>query len=336
MLSSIRRVFLIAVSLLFCFQALVVLQQLGSGPCNETYDALVRPQQVPVETALFGSISALQGKKNCTVSHVGLGRWTYEHIKKKTGGFRFQEAKVETAQWTPLDCTLPHFAWNPQGMQECALRRGIRSIAVLGGSTSAYLLADFINWLQNNGNAQQINFHSKKLRQGANVDGLDLQPYFQTSADPTVGSWEEFLQNAKHFRDTLVIFNSGLWDMRNNDLEQYKLNVEHLAQTMSEYARAHPTNRVIWRASGIPSWERLDLSKDRARAKERLLNPDNVFTYNAVAARAMSKYGIEVFDDTLIVLGRPEETRGETDGLHPSTHLNLQIMKILLSVICAE
>lgn len=276
--------------------------------------------------------------RNCTVSNVGLGRWTYEHLPSpRNSGVQFREAKVNTAQWTPLDCILPRDAltWTPKGVHECTFSKNISNVVIMGGSTSTYILTDFRYWLEGN-TKRRANFHSKD-RQGANnVSGLDLQPYRLKSAKPLDDSWQNFLQTEKYFQNTLVLVNSGLWDMRANDLEQYKLDVEQLAQNMSEYAKACPTNRVIWRASGTPSWERLDLKMNKARARERLLNPDNVFTYNTVAARAMRKYGIEIYGDTLIVLGRPEETRGEEDGLHPSTLLNLEIVKILLTVICAE
>ena len=66
------------------------------------------------------------------------------------------------------------------------------------------------------------------------------------------------------------------------------------------------------------------------------MNPDAVMVYNTVAAEAMSARGIEIFDDYFMVLGRPEETRGPNDGLHPSTHMNIELMRVLLSVICNE
>ena len=302
---------------------------------------MMSPHEVAVKTNNGEPVVQVQEQlvgdlRNCTVSNVGLGRWTYEHLPSPRNGVQFREAKVNTAQWTPLDCLLPRDAltWTPQGVHECTFSKNISSVVIMGGSTSTYMLTDFRYWLE--GTQKKRNFHSKD-RQGANnVSGLDLQPYKLSSAKPVDANWQNFLLAEKYFSNTLVLVNSGLWDMRANDLEQYKVDVEQLAQNMSAYAKSCPTNRVIWRASGTPSWERLDLKMSKARARERLLNPDNVFTYNAVAARAMRKYGIEIYDDTLIVLGRPEETRGEEDGLHPSTLLNLEIMKILLTVICAE
>ena len=50
----------------------------------------------------------------------------------------------------------------------------------------------------------------------------------------------------------------------------------------------------------------------------------------------MEAHGIEIFDDSLMILGRPEETRTATDGLHPGTHMNNELMRLLLSVICSE
>lgn len=69
---------------------------------------------------------------------------------------------------------------------------------------------------------------------------------------------------------------------------------------------------------------------------ERLMNPDSVWVYNAIAKDSMNAHGIEIFDNYFMVLGRPEETRGPSEGLHPSTHLNIELMRLLLSVICNE
>ena len=57
--------------------------------------------------------------------------------------------------------------------------------------------------------------------------------------------------------------------------------------------------------------------------------------YNEIACRIMKRYKIPTFDISHIILGRYTDinTRGSYDGLHPSTSLNLEIVRILLSVI---
>ena len=284
----------------------------------------------------------------CGLHNVGTGRWTYEHHPAKagvrmrngrrTGGFPFSEADPSTARWTPLGCALPDLDWRPSEVVRCAEGRGIRSIVLLGGSTSGYILKDFEAWMARDDEDGPIppglvdypdkggTWVSKTVR------GLQLEFLHMTSAEPA--QWSRFLDDPRFFEDTLVVFNSGLWDMRGNDLPGYRANVNGLADAFARYKSEHPTNRVVWRSTGTPNWNRLDVGKEQARARERLMNPDSVMMHNLVAAEAMSRRGIDIFDDYLMVAGRPEETRGAADGLHPSTALNVELMRLLLSVIC--
>ena len=256
-----------------------------------------------VKTQVWSNLSAPQAV-NCSLQDVGLGRWTYESraAKDNVTGFEFREVDVCTARWTPLGCVVPSFTWNPQSVDRCTSSMRINKIVVMGGSTSEYLLTDFKNWL--NGTRRE-NKHTKD-RTGGVVSfrsgrSLELKVEHQSSANPRIGGWPAFFQTFHNH--TLVLFNSVLWDMRDGDLERYTLEVEGLAKQMGEYKQAHPTNRIIWRASGTPSWERLDVTEGRFRQRERLLNPDSVFVYNTIAARSMQRHGIEVFDDALIALG---------------------------------
>ena len=79
----------------------------------------------------------------------------------------------------------------------------------------------------------------------------------------------------------------------------------------------------------------MDVFYNYARYKERLLQIDNTLVYNEIACRIMRSYNIPIFDISMIVLGRYSDinTRGSYDGLHPSTSLNLEIVRILLSVL---
>ena len=285
----------------------------------------------------------------CGLHNVGTGRWLYEHRPavagsrmrngRMTRGLPFSEADPSTARWAPLTCSLPDLDWRPSEVARCAERRGIKSILLLGGSTSGYIVKDFQHWMERDDEdgpipANLVNYHDKGTWVEATVRGLTLKFYYKISADPTL--WADFLDDARFFENTLVVFNSGIWDMRRNNLQDYTTYVNSLADTFRQYKADHPTNRVVWRSSGTPNWNRLDVSKENARARERLMNPDNVMVYNLVAAEAMAGRGIEIFDDYLMVLGRPEETRGAADGLHPSTALNVELMRLLLSVICNE
>ncbi|EJK66090.1 hypothetical protein THAOC_13003 [Thalassiosira oceanica] len=293
--------------------------------------------EVPAAAAF--DVSSDQLLPPCGLHNVGTGRWTYEHHPALEGNFPFKEADPSTAQWTPLACTLPDLDWRPSEVVRCAEGRGIRSIVLLGGSTSAYIIEDFKHWLeQDDGDGlstpELVNFHGKNRGNNALVRGLQLQAIHMSSA--RAGAWNRFFDDPRFFENTLVIFNSVLWDMRANDLPGYMANVNGLADAFRKYKSDHPTNRVVWRSSGTPNWNRLDVDKGQARARERLLNPDAVMVYNMVAAEAMSSRGIDVFDDYFMVLGRPEETRGEMDGLHPSTALNVELMRLLLSVVCNE
>jgi len=269
----------------------------------------------------------------CTLENVGLGRWTYEHIATSAkNNFAFNEAIVSTAEWTPLHCLLPELDWRPEPVRSCFAEKKIRNVIIMGGSTSTYMAMDFLHWMK--GKYDTVDFHSKMRNGGAVDSGLTITGIHKKEANP--GAYQSFLQESKFFEDTLVLFNSGLWDMRMNDLGQYAQDVGDLADAFAWYKEEHPSNHVIWRSSGTPNWDRLDIEVDGARARERLLNPDAVLVYNAVASESMQSRGIEVFDDAAMVLGRPEETRGPTDGLHPSSHMNTELMKILLSVFCQK
>ncbi|EJK49738.1 hypothetical protein THAOC_31351 [Thalassiosira oceanica] len=285
----------------------------------------------------------------CGLHNVGTGRWTYEHHPasaggrirdgRRVGGFPFSEADPSTARWTPLACSLPDLDWRPSEVVRCAERRGIRSIVLMGGSTSGYILKDFQHWMARDDEdgpipPELVNYHDKGRWAAAEVRGLQLEFMHMSSAEPA--QWSRFVDEPRFFENTLVVFNSVLWDMRGNELPGYKANVNGLADAFRQYKSDHPTNRVVWRSSGTPNWNRLDVGKDQARARERLMNPDAVMVYNLVAAEAMSSRGIDIFDDYLMVAGRPEETRGANDGLHPSTALNVELMRLLLSVICNE
>ena len=181
-----------------------------------------------------GAYDCQRAQRKCSLNNVGLGRWTYEH----TGalGKIFNEAIIPTAQWTPLDCILSPLEWSARAVEQCAAAKGISNILTMGGSTSAYILTDFKNWLTG---SRKNNLHTKN-RTGGVVRSLHLWHMHQSSADPNAGLWAEFLnQNASN---TLVLFNSGLWDMRRPrenpgagraaDIERYAKEVESLARCL--------------------------------------------------------------------------------------------------------
>jgi len=278
----------------------------------------------------------------CTFDGIGIGRWTYEH-ENAADGFSIR-AKPETAEWSPLSCRINDAFklqnYSPETVFQCTAEHNIKSIITLGGSTSNYIIHDFSSWLEHDGSIPEdkVNDHTK-LRGGphlkqdaANARGLSLETILCKEANPK--GFSQFLNDERFYENSLIIFNSGLWDMRANDIEKYERDVHELAEVFAQYKIDHPTSRVIWRASGTPNWDRLANQND-PRAHEKLLAGDNVAIYNLIATRAMDLNGIEVFDDSLMILGRPEETRTETDGLHPGTHMNNELMRVLLSVICS-
>jgi hypothetical protein len=135
--------------------------------------------------------------------------------------------------------------------------------------------------------------------------------------------------------------NSGLWDMRNNDPDEYVRQAEELAALMRAHADKFPRHRMIWRATFPTHWNRLDNNDgdienaNGGRAQEMLLNADNVRLYNSIGANAMRRHQIEIFDPYFIGAGRPDLTRSTRDGLHAAPALSTEIMLVFMSVVCA-
>ena len=125
---------------------------------------------------------------------------------KKNKDFSYLKADVSIATWTLLQCTMPQTflgeSWSPKNLLQCTNERGLKSIAILGGSTSSFIMTDLTGWVESGTgklSSEQVDVHTKERgsqfqdQTKTNKAGLFLETIFRKIFDQFVN--RDFFQN---------------------------------------------------------------------------------------------------------------------------------------------